>query len=323
MSASPELHVIFGTGPLGISVMQALAAEGKRIRMINRSGRAPALAAVPAGVEFVAGDAYNASDNIARTTGATHIYQCAQPAYSEWTEKFPPFQAAIMDAAAAHGARLILGENLYMYGDTGGQPIHEGLPYQTHTRKGKVRGEMAETALAAHRAGRVRVVIGRAASFYGPGVRASTVGERLFAPAVQGGRAEIFGDPDVPRTVAYIDDFGRALALLGGAEDAFGQAWIVPHAPPITARQFVGMVFAEAGTPMQIRVVNRLMLRLFGLFNPYAREVVEMMYEVEQPYRVDAGRFTARFGDFATPQREGIARTVAWYRQWLARQQAA
>ena len=41
-------HVIFGTGPLGTAVMRELVRRGKRVRMVNRSGRAPQ--GVPAGV---------------------------------------------------------------------------------------------------------------------------------------------------------------------------------------------------------------------------------------------------------------------------------
>jgi nucleoside-diphosphate-sugar epimerase len=34
-----ETHVVFGTGPLGRAVMNALVAQGRSVRMINRNGR--------------------------------------------------------------------------------------------------------------------------------------------------------------------------------------------------------------------------------------------------------------------------------------------
>jgi uncharacterized protein YbjT (DUF2867 family) len=43
MSAQSNLHVIFGTGPLGMAVMRELAAHGARVRMVNRSGKAEVL----------------------------------------------------------------------------------------------------------------------------------------------------------------------------------------------------------------------------------------------------------------------------------------
>ena len=47
MTDNGELHVVFGTGALGMSVMDALVQRGRcRVRMVNRSGRAR----VPEGV---------------------------------------------------------------------------------------------------------------------------------------------------------------------------------------------------------------------------------------------------------------------------------
>ena len=34
-----DWHVVFGTGPLGLSVMRELRRQGRNVRMVNRSGR--------------------------------------------------------------------------------------------------------------------------------------------------------------------------------------------------------------------------------------------------------------------------------------------
>jgi hypothetical protein len=52
-----ELHIIFGTGPAGLTLADDLLASGKRARLVHRSGKAP----VPAGVELVAADAMDAT----------------------------------------------------------------------------------------------------------------------------------------------------------------------------------------------------------------------------------------------------------------------
>jgi hypothetical protein len=50
MTENGELHVVFGTGPVGMSVMEGLMQTGRRrVRMVNRSGRA----SMPEGVEVV------------------------------------------------------------------------------------------------------------------------------------------------------------------------------------------------------------------------------------------------------------------------------
>ena len=40
---------------------------------------------------------------------------------------------------------------------------------------------------------------------------------------------------------AYIEDVGRAAAILGMRDEAIGKVWIAPHAPPRTQREMVEM----------------------------------------------------------------------------------
>jgi hypothetical protein len=63
-----------------------------------------------------------------------------------------------------------------------------------------------------------------------------------------------------------------------------------------------------------MRRVSKPMLRLAGLFVPEARESVEMSYEFEKPFVLDATKFIRAFGDIATPHLEGIRATVEWYK---------
>ena len=60
--------------------------------------------------------------------------------------------------------------------------------------------------------------------------------------------------------------------------------------------------------------MGRAMMMMGGLFIPEAKETVEMMYEFEQPFVVDSSKFENTFGIKATPMREAIKATVAWYK---------
>lgn len=293
--------------------MNELVRRGRPVWVVNRSGT---LRDAPAGVELVAGNAYDPGKVRELSQGAAVVYQCAQPGYTEWPEKFPPLQAAILEGVAASGAKLVIGENLYMYGDPNGRPLTEDLPYAAQGRKGRTRAQMAEAALAAHRAGRVRVAIGRGSDFFGPYVLGSLLGERALAPALAGKAAQLVGDLDVPHTATYIEDFGKALVILGEREEALGQAWHVPNdQPTITQRQLMALVFDEIGKPPKLSAASGWMLQLVAPFVPPAREVLEMMYEFEKPYIVDSSKFERTFGVRATPLREAVRKTVAWYRQ--------
>jgi nucleoside-diphosphate-sugar epimerase len=304
-----ELHVVFGTGPAGESIARALLTRGHRVRMVNRSGRGTA-----AGVEVVAGDAYDPASVATLTAGATTVYQAAQPAYHQWVTHFLPLQRSLIAGVAQSGARLAVVENLYMYGAVDG-PIHEKLPYSAHTRKGKVRAHMAQELHAAHRAGKLPTVSVRASDFYGPGVLQSALGERVFAAALAGKRAEAISQLDVPHSYTYIGDLGEALVRVAETEAAYGQAWHVPNAPALTQRELLTLLFAELGTPPQISMVSGMVLRIVGLFIPGAREMIELLYEFQRPFIVDSSAYVATFGDHATPIRAGLRQTIAWYRQ--------
>ncbi|MEZ4668027.1 MAG: SDR family oxidoreductase [Anaerolineae bacterium] len=304
-----QLHVIFGTGPVGKATARELVKRGQRVRMVNRSGKASDL---PAGVEVVRGDAYSAATVTELTKGAAAVYQCAQPEYHEWVEKFPPLQAAVLEGTAANGAKLIVVENLYMYGDTDGKPLTEDLPNNPNTRKGKVRAAMSEALLAAHKSGKVRVAIGRASDFIGP--EYSVGGDLVVYPALAGKTANALGNLDAPHSFTYVPDFGKVMATLGTCDEALGQIWHAPSPAPLTQRALLTMIYNEAGQPPKMRAGGRLMMSLFGLFNKGARETVEMMYEFEKPFILDSSKFERTFGMQATPIEQAVRETVAWFK---------
>src|ERR671916_588376 len=311
MGDNGELHVVFGTGPVGLAVMDELLKKGKRVRMVNRGGRA----SVPEGVEVAGGDATDETFAREASEVASVVYFALNPPYTKWAELFPPLQAGGVAGAAAAGAKLVAVENLYMYGLTGGRPLTEDLPHAPNTRKGAVRAAMSEDLMGAHKSGKVRVAVGRASDFFGPRVLVSAAGEQVFGRAVEGKGAQVAGDPDKPHTYTYVPDVGRGLVVLGEREEALGQAWHLPSPETVTTREFVETIFEEAGKPARVQAAPKILLRAMGLFNPGMREIIEMLYEFEEPFIVDDSDFKRTFGEQATPLREGIQRTVRWYRQ--------
>src|SRR5215212_6778271 len=310
MADNGELHVVYGTGPVGMAVMDALVRRGRRVRMVNRSGRS----GVPEGVEVVGGDATDGAFAREASEGASVVYFALNPPYTQWTELFPPLQAGVIEGAAAAGAKFIAVENLYMYGLTGGRPLTEDLPHAPNTRKGTVRARMSKELMEAHTSGKVRVAIGRASDFFGPRVLVSAAGEQVFGRAVEGKSAQVAGDPDQPHTYTYAPDIGRGLVILGEHEEALGQVWHLPSPETLTTRRFVEMIFEEVGKPARLQAAPKIVLRAMGLFNPGIRETIEMLYEFEEPFVVDHSKFEEGFGEQATPLKEAIGETVLWYR---------
>ena len=306
-----KIHIVLGTGPLGLAVTRHLAASGDRVRVVNRGGRRVDL---PEGVEVLAANVAEPVDARRACDRASVVYHCANPPYAQWPELHPPLMRAIIEGASSAGAKLVFGDNLYAYGPVDGA-LTEDLPHRARGPNGRTRARIADDLLAAHQDGRVRAAVGRGSDFFGPHAHQSAVGDRVFARAVVDKPAQVLGDPDAPHTVTYIEDFARALVTLGEKEEALGKVWHVPNAEPVTTRQFVEMVFAELGRPPRLRAAPRWGLVVAGLFNPTVRAVREQLYQSERPWLVDSGSFERTFGWRATPVREAIHATVMWFRK--------
>lgn len=307
-----ELHVIFGTGPVGLTLASQLESAGKRVRLVNRSGRGQA----PIGVELVAGDALQADVVRNLCQGAAAVYHCANVSYEQQVVIIPRLQESIIEGVAPTGAKLIVTDTLYMYGQTHGQVMKESSPNAATTRKGQMRARVAEAYLAAHRAGKVRIAIGRAADFFGPRVLNSALGDRVFPAALAGKPVQLFGNIDLPHSYSYIGDVARSLALLGERDEALGKVWHVPVVTPVvTQRDMAQLISKTLGKPVRIQTIPRLAIQAFGLFQPFMYEFSEMFYQYTEPQIVDASAIEQAFGLHATPLDEAMRATIQWYQE--------
>ena len=304
------LHVVFGTGQVGLALAGRLAGLGADVRAVSRHRPA----ALADGVDWRAADATDLDAAADAAKGASVVYQCLNAPYTRWPDLFPPLQRGVLAAAERAGALLVTLENVYAYGPTGGKPMTEDLPLAATTSKGRTRAAMTAELLAAAAAGRVRVAIGRASDFFGAGATESTLGQRVFGNAVAGKRADFIGNPDLPHTYSYVPDIAAGLATLGTDERAAGQVWHLPGPETVTTRALLDLVAAEVGHPVAVRNVPPLALRAMGLVSPLMRGLAEMAYEFEEPFILDTTKFESAFGTAATPLATAIADTVAWYR---------
>jgi nucleoside-diphosphate-sugar epimerase len=190
----------------------------------------------------------------------------------------------------------------------------EDLPLAATTSKGQTRAAMTAELLAAAEAGRVRIAIGRASDFFGPGVTESTLGSRVFGNAVAGKRADFIGNQELPHTYSYVPDIAAGLATLGTDERAVGQIWHLPGPETVTTRALLDLIASEVDHPVGVRVIPKIAIRVLELVNPIIHELAEMSYEFEQPFVLDTSKFEATFGSGATGLATAITATIAWYR---------
>jgi nucleoside-diphosphate-sugar epimerase len=309
--AVDSTHVVFGaTGGIGGALVAELLRRGKTVRAVSRRG------AAPEGAEGAAADAADTAEAATAARGAGVVYHCVNPGYTRWPELLPPISRSILGAAESSGAKLVFADNLYAYGPVEG-PLREDLPAAARGPKGRTRVEVAAEMLAAHQEGRVRVTIGRASDYYGPGGATSASGEPVFGRVLAGKRPQWTGKLDVPHTFHYLPDIASGLVTLAEYPEADGEVWHLPAAEPVTAQEFFDLVFEAAGrpTPAKALIAGSALLAAAGIFSPMLRELRETAYQFRRPFVIDSSKFERAFGRLElTPHREAVERTVAWFR---------
>lgn len=316
MNASNELHVIFGTGPVGISLATELLERGKRVRLVNRSGKGQ----IPAGAELRKGDASRLDVVQELSQEASVLYNATHAPYEHWPELLPRLQENMLEGAATVGAKLVVVDTLYLYGETQGQPMTEAMPHMATSRKGRLRAELAWGYLQAHRVGKVQVTIGRAADFFGPLVLNSALGQYFFPAAFARQPVLTLGNIDLPHSFSYMPDVARGLAILGEREEALGREWLLPVAQPISQREIAHLVGAELGYSLNLLHVPTIdQARQLGIFDEgFAHEYEELFYQYTEPQIVDSSAIEQAFGVHATTLDEALRSTIGWYRKYLS-----
>jgi nucleoside-diphosphate-sugar epimerase len=307
---STKVHVVFGAGPVGRGTALLLAEQGEQVRLVSRRGTGPSAP----GVELVAGDASKVEDVTRLTADAEAVYSCVNPDYTRWDTDWPPIHRAILGAAEATGAVMVLCDNLYGFGNTGGRTMHEDDPMLATGKKGAVRAWMAKDLLEASAAGRVRGVVVRSSDYVGPEVVDALMGERVVPRVLAGKGISTMGSLDQPHTWTYVPDVARLMAVAGTDERAWGRAWHTPSADPMTQREMVAAFGAEAGRSVKVRALPHWALKAVGLVAPTMRELQETEYQFAQRFVMGDERARTELGLTHTPVAEQIRATVAWWR---------
>lgn len=307
---SQNFHLIFGSGPVGLAIMDELLKRKIPVKLASKSGKI----VISTGVEVLKVDAADSAAVRRTVENAAVVYNCTNVPYNHWLDLLPKIHRGIIKGVTGTTAKLVVMENLYMYGATHGKTMTEDLPHNPTSRKGEVRARMSEELFNAHAQGKIRAVSGRASDFFGPRVLQSALGERIFCPALRGKAAQVLGNPDLLHSYTYVPDIGKALVVLGERDEALGKAWHLPNPETVSTRQIVEMIYKKLNYPPKIQAASKGLIRMIGIFNPIVRELAEMMYEFEEPFLVDDSKFRKFFGVQATSLDQSISKTLEWFK---------
>lgn len=300
------MQTILGSnGIIGTELAKALTAYTGQLRLVSRNPQK-----VNATDELFPADLLNAEQTSAAVKGSDIVYLAAGLVYNYkiWQQQWPVVMQNVIEACKQHNAKLVFFDNIYMYGPVQGIMTEE-TPFNATSKKGKVRAAIATMLLNEIKAGTLKAMICRAPEFYGPGKTLSGVNAMVFDNIRKGKKAQWLVSDERKRTFIYTPDAAKATALLGNSPDTWNQTWHLPcDDSMINGKQFMKMISDAFRKEIKYSILSKWMVKVGGLFNPLAKEVVELLYQYDQDYVFSSDKFKKAFPSFAiTSYQQGIA----------------
>jgi nucleoside-diphosphate-sugar epimerase len=232
---------------------------------------------------------------------------------------------SLIEAAAACGVgRVVHCSTVGVHGDVEHPPANEDAPLRPGDiyQVTKLEGEQIARDAAA-RTG-VAVVIVRPSGIYGPGDRRLL---KLFR-GIARRRFVVLGSGNIFYHLTYIDDLVEGFRLCGESPSAANRTYILAGGEVTTLNELMTLIAREAGVaPPALKLpvwpfwtagaVCEALCVPFGVEPPLYRRRVDFFTKSRA---FDISRARAEIGYApATGLREGIRKTLAWYREhgWL------
>jgi nucleoside-diphosphate-sugar epimerase len=300
--------ILGANGVIATELSKHLPSYNTTIRQVSRNPKK-----VNESDEIFPADLLNYQQTEKAVAGSEIVYLLAGLQYNTkvWKEQWPKLMQNVIDACKKHNSKLVFFDNVYSYGLVNGTMTEE-TPYNPTSKKGEVRANIATMLLDEVKSGNLQGMIIRGADFYGPGallsLTYSTVTQKLKAKQ----SPQWIGDPKKIHTFTYTPDAGKSVAMLGNTQSAYNQTWhALTSKERMTGEQYVKIACRLAGVKeKKIQSLPKFGVRVVGLFVPVLREFVEMMYQFENDYVFDSGKFEKAFNATATKYEDGIAATL-------------
>jgi nucleoside-diphosphate-sugar epimerase len=318
------------TGFTGGHLARALAARGYEVAALVRNA-AGAADLARAGVELRPGDLLDEASLARAVRDVSVVYNIAA-IYREAglpADRYDAVNAravgSVIDAAAAAGVkRVVHCSTVGVHGHIETPPANEDAPFAPGDvyQRTKLRGEQ----IARERAGRtdVELTIVRPSGIYGPGDRRLL---KLFR-SVARRRFVILGSGRIFYHVTYVDDLVEGFRLAGEIPAAAGRTYIIAGEDIPTLTELVRVIADESGVPPPALklpvwpvwvagVLCEAACAPVGLEPPIYRRRVDF-FTKSRAFDISRARTELGYQP-KVGLREGVRRTLAWYRQagWL------
>lgn len=306
--------VLGATGGMGYALVHELVDRGVEVVAFSRrKERLDVLYQNESKVSIFSGDALVEKDVIGAADGVDVIFHAVSFPYQEWMEKHPLCMEIIVRVAEKQQSKIALVDNIYAYGMQSKVEVNEDTRKEPHTKKGKIRLAMENRLKRSN----VPYLIVHMPDLYGPNAE-NTILHETLKNVVLNKSANFVGNTKVAREFIFTLDGAKAMVELASREDTYNQNWNIPSAHPITGEEIIEILRKEVGYKKSIRTVSKTMIQFIGIFQPFMREMVEMMYLTEDPVILSGKKYEAKIGSIPqTPYKEGIKKTLNWMNEKL------
>lgn len=300
--------VLGATGGIGYALVHELINQGIEVIAFARGkDKLANLYQHKSQVSIVAGDALNERDVNQATKGVDVMFHAVSFPYEEWQDKHPLCIENMIKAAELHEAKIALVDNIYAYGPSKTE-VNENTKKDPHTKKGKIRLAMENRLKSSN----VPSLIVHMPDLYGPNAE-NTIFHETLKNVARNKTANFVGNPKVAREFIFTFDAAKAMVELASREDTYNENWNIPSVHPVTGEKILEILRQKVGYQKSFRTVSKTMIRLLGLFQPFMREMVEMMYLTETPVILNGEKYETEIGSIPqTPYEEGIEQTLRW-----------
>lgn len=304
--------VLGASGGMGYALACELVERGIEVVVFARSkDKLQRLFGDMNGISIVAGDVFDTDQLFEAGKGAEVIFHAVNIPYPQWYDGLPRLIDNILKSAEINQAGLVYIDNIYAYGRNPGEKVTEETPKRPHTKKGKLRLQMEQKVMEAHRRG-VPAIIAHFPDFYGPNAE-NTILNYTLSSLLSNRSPRFVGPLDVKREYIYTPDGAKAVVELAMRESAYGQNWNIPGYGVISGNELIAMARRFTGNRKKVSTVGKTMISFLGLFNPNMREVVEMLYLTEEPVVLSGEKYERLIGPVPkTSYEEGLRKTLAY-----------
>lgn len=305
------MQTIIGSGgAIGTELAKALVEYTTDIRLVSRNpkkvNRTDQLFPADITHHDELARAIKNSDIVYVTVGFPYSYKV-------WKEKWPKFIMDLISVCKNEKCKLVFFDNMYMYDKNHLNRMTEVTAINPPSKKGKIRGEIAQMIMDEANTGKLKALIARSADFYGPSIlNTSVLTETVFKPLSKGKIANWLGSDNYKHSFTYTVDAAKATVILGNTETAYGQVWHLPTAPnPLTGKQWIEKIAEKLHVKPRYQVAPKFLVQIIGLFMPIMRESVEMLYQYDRDYIFDSSKFEKEFNFKPTTYEQGIEAIIA------------